>query len=77
MTSQASHKLIAMTKITGDIKSSSQWNSGGCQLVLKTLYVPVCEKSLMLRRTVKLKRMSLQTRIKRDKNSKSGADSST
>ena len=32
-----SHELIVMTRVAGDIQSSSRRNSGGCWLVLKTL----------------------------------------
>ena len=32
-----SHELIVMTRVAGDIQSSSRRNSGGCRLVLKPL----------------------------------------
>ena len=31
------HELIVMTRVAGDIQSSSRRNSGGCRLVLKSL----------------------------------------
>ena len=31
------HELIVMTRVAGDIQSSSRRNSGGCWLVLKPL----------------------------------------
>ena len=31
------HELIVMTRVTGDIQSSSRWNSGSRRLVLKPL----------------------------------------